>query len=89
METKFNQFGLKNVLCVNADSKLKVLNPDNTCILFTDTTLNYRTVSLTQDIQVEQRMSFFYIYYEEMCLGKSIDTDGLKGFIHEELKAFL
>lgn len=52
-ESKFNEFGLKNVIWVSADSKLKALDPDKTCIVFKDTTINYRTVSLSQDIQIE------------------------------------
>jgi len=86
---KFAQFGLKNTVWVKADSKLKGLNPDNTCILFKDTTLNYRTVSLSQDVQAEQKMRFFYIYYEEVYPSMDIDIDGLKSFMHEQLKNFL
>ena len=88
-ESEFIRFGLKNVVWVNANSKLKALNPDNTCILFKDTTLNYRTVSLAQDLHIEQKMNFFYIYYESVDNAVDIDIIGIKQFIHEKLKRFL
>lgn len=86
-ESAFNRFGMQNVVWVNADSKLKVLNPDNTCILFKDATLNYRTVTLEKDVQIEQKLSLFYIYYEEA--SDIIDLAGIKNFIREKLKDFM
>lgn len=88
-EQKLNQCGLKNVVWVNADSKLKALHPDNTFILFKDTTLNYRTVTFEKDIQAEQKMKFFYIYYEPVNPDGAVDYCALKKFVHEQLKAFL
>jgi hypothetical protein len=85
---KFENFGLKNVVWVMTDSKLKSLDPDNSYIVFKDITVNYRSVSLSHDIHLEQRVSFFYIYYNKVNDATPINIDGIKQFIHEELKTF-
>ncbi|MDR2720415.1 MAG: HD domain-containing protein [Nitrososphaerota archaeon] len=84
---KLKTFGLQNVVWVNTNSKLKALNPDNTCILFNETTLNYRTVTLSQDIPDPQKMEFFYLFYEKSS-GHNVNVDGLKRFIRDELRKF-
>lgn len=86
-EKEFITFGMKNVIWVDAKSNLKVLNPDSTCILFKDKTLNYRTVTLDKDVQIEQELRLFYIYYEETSLP--LDSTKFKSFIRDQLKSFM
>lgn len=89
-ESEFNSFGMKNVVWVNGDSKLKALNPDSTSILFSDDIiLNYRTVAIEKDIQTEQKLMLFYLYYNIVDGYKQVDKDKMKLFLRDKLKEFI
>lgn len=85
-EHEFNTYGLKNVVWVNGDSKLKFLNPDDTYILFKDCALTYRTVDFDNNTQVLEKLNLFYIYFDYVDENKTIDKKGLKSFLSSKIK---
>lgn len=85
-ETKFNEFGLKNVVWVNGDSKLKYLDPDSTYIMFKDCTLTYRTVDFVNNAHSLEKLNLFYLYYNYANDDRLVDKEGLKYFFHSKIK---
>lgn len=88
-ENKFNSFNIQQVIWVNSHSKLKVLEPDKTFILFDNVVLNFGTVASEYNLNFSQNLRSFYLYYEKIYENQNIDTEGIKDFIKEELKVFL
>lgn len=84
-EQKFNSFGLKNIIWVNGNSKLKYLDPDNTYIKFKDCSLTYRTVDSSDTIRAIDKLNLFYIYYD--CIDDNIDIKNLKEFLYSQVNA--
>lgn len=85
-ESKFNSFGLKNVVWVNGNSKLKHLDPDKTYVRFKDCSLTFRTVDSIGDVQSIEKLNLFYIYYDCLNENQPINTDELKEFLRSHVK---
>ena len=80
---EIERFGLKNVVWVNGDSKLKNLNPDSTFIWFKDGVLTYRSISSNNEIKPITTLDLFYLYYTP--INEIINKDGLIDFIKSKI----
>lgn len=85
-ERRFNEFGLKNVVWVNGDSKMKFLDPDNTYIAFKNAPLTYRTVDSTGSGQPIKELNLFYIYFDYTDPHKHINESELREFFRAQIQ---
>ncbi len=84
-EKAFNSFGLKNVVWVNGDSKLKHLDPDKTYVRFKDISLTYRTVDSIDNVRLIEKLNLFYIYYDAIDESHAVNIAGLKEFLRSQI----
>ena len=85
---EFLEFGMSDVVWVDATSKLKRFDQDKIFITFENRTLTFRTAtsSVTKPISIQQ--TFFYIYYKPIE-KKEVDAKQLCEFLKQEIqKAF-
>lgn len=60
---EFKKFGIKDVIWVNPNVKMKNLNADRTLILLKDNTLRLKDVSIKHNESSIKKLEYFYLYY--------------------------
>lgn len=84
---KFHEFGLDNVVWVEAVNKIKKFDSDKIYIAFRDRVLTFRTATSASANQNIEHHNFFYIYYiPTKSEHRELNVSKLTGFLKNEIQ---